>query len=207
MKLKLKLLIVLVFATFSFTKVVNGSTISDFFQKSYIFEEKRDYTSAIENVMPILNINSRNYTALLRLGWLYYLNLDNNKSVEFYKKALSIENNSIEPLIGMTLPLMALRNWKELEKISKIILTKDPANYYANARLAYALFSQAKYGEAKSRYELVLKLYPSDLEMKLGLAWTYLKMGNTNKAREIFNNVLEISKNNINAQIGLKNLQ
>lgn len=187
-----------------FSGILQGSSIPELFESSYILESKGNYSEALNRVKGILLTEPRNYTATLRVSWLSYLNRNYSTSIEYYQKAVLLKPHAVEPLIGLTLPLMAIKNWKETEKIALQIISRDPNNYYANSRLAYSLYSQRRYGEAKSRYELVLRLYPSDLEMKLGMGWTYLAMGNKNRAKKFFNEVLLISKSNLNALSGLR---
>ncbi len=98
---------------------------------------------------------------------------------------------------------MSLKAWKKAELVIKVIIKNDPNNYIANSRIAYILYSQGKYGEAKATYFKVLQLYPSDIDMKLGLAWTYVKMGYTKKASAWFHDVLKVRRTNVNALEGM----
>lgn len=175
----------------------------ELFEISFAFESQGNYPAAVNSAMTIVNKNAKNYTAHLRVGWLYYLEGLYKESVAFYKKAESLAPAAIEPLEGELLPLMAMKDWSGAEKIALEIRKSDPGNYRAGSRLAYILFSQARYSDAVKMYDEVLKRYPSDLDMKLGLGWTYLRMGNNKKAAEYFLDVLEVRRNNPNALSGM----
>ncbi len=180
--------------------------IPELFEISFAFESQGNYSAALNSVMLIVNKNPKNYTAHLRVGWLYYLEGMYKESVAFYKKAETLAPAAIEPLEGELLPLMAMKDWAGAEKTALEIRKTDPGNYRANSRLAYILFSQARYSDAAKMYEEVLKRYPSDLDMKLGLGWTYLRMGNKKKAAEFFLDVLEVRRNNQNALSGMEEI-
>jgi tetratricopeptide (TPR) repeat protein len=178
-------------------------SIANLYEESYTLEGKGDYSGAVNKVLQILRTDNKDYTASLRAGWLFYLNGDYASAVTYYKKAMAIEPGAVEPVLGISLPLMAGKQWTEAEKKLTLVLAKDPGNYLVYSRLAYISFSLGKYGEAKDRYEHVLKLYPSDLEMKLGMGWTYVRMGNKRKAVEYFSEVLRVQKSNVSALAGM----
>lgn len=182
-------------------------TVSELFEISFAYESQGNYAESLNSVLQIIRKNTKNYTANLRAGWLFYMKGNFQDSVVYYRNATALTPGAIEPLEGMMLPLMAMKLWSDAEKTAHDIKKIDEQNYRANSRLAYILFSQARYSEAKSAYEAVLKRYPSDLDMKLGIAWTYLRMGNVKKAKEYFDQVLEIRRNNPNALAGLEEVQ
>ena len=178
--------------------------IPDYFEASFNLENRGSYTEALNSVLMILRIDHRNYTAMLRAGWLSYLKGDYKNAIGYYRKAVLLEPEAIEPKLGLTLPLMASKDWREADTVVQKILKSDKDNYLANSRLAYILFSQGRYGEAEKQYQKVISEYPADIEMKLGLGWTYLRMGHKKKAAGVFREVLVVRKNNASAQKGME---
>jgi Tfp pilus assembly protein PilF len=178
--------------------------IPDYFESSFAHESRGNYTEALNSVLGILRIDHRNYTAMLRAGWLSYLKGDYRHSVDYYRKAVSLEPGAIEPKLGLTLPLMASKNWKEAGAVARQVLKVDANNYLASSRLAFILFSQGRYGEAEKQYRKVISEYPADIDMKLGLGWTYFRMGQKRKAAAVFREVLMVRKNNTSAQHGME---
>jgi len=183
-----------------------ADSIPDLFETSFGHEVQGNYKAALNNTMKILRKDQKNYVAYLRAGWLSYMLGENEQAVEYYKKAISFSPAAIEPALGITLPYIAMTKWDEAEKYALKVIQLDPANYYANSRLAWIKFSKGQYAEALTYYEKLHNWYPSDLEMLLGLGWTYLKMGKVQKARGYFEHVLKIRQNNIRALQGMNAL-
>ena len=177
--------------------------ISDYFDASFNLESRGNYAGALNSVLIILRIDHRNYTAMLRAGWLSYLKGDYRNAIGYYRKAVLLEPEAIEPRLGLMLPLMASKKWNDAGDVAQKILKLDKKNYLANSRLAYILFSQGKYGEAEKQYRKIISEYPADIEMKIGLGWTYLRMRQNRKA-EVFRAVLMVRKNNVSAQKGME---
>ena len=181
-----------------------AAKIPDYFDASFNLESRGNYAEALNSVLIILRIDHRNYTAMLRAGWLSYLKGDYRNAIGYYRKAVLLEPEAIEPRLGLMLPLMASKKWNDAGDVAQKILKLDKKNYLANSRLAYILFSQGKYGEAEKQYRKVISEYPADIEMKIGLGWTYLRMGHKKNAAGVFREVLMVRKNNASAQKGME---
>jgi tetratricopeptide (TPR) repeat protein len=183
------------------------ANIGEYFEKSFIYEAQGNYAASLNSVLQILRVEPKNYIAVLRAGWLNYLNGAYGLSIEYYKKANFIAPDAIEPKLGLLLPLMASKKWKDSKKTAFEILKFDRKNYLANRRLAYILFSEMSYDEAEKQYKKVINWYPSDIEMKLGLAWTNLRMDRKEKAAQYFREVLKVRRHNPNALSGLEKIK
>jgi tetratricopeptide (TPR) repeat protein len=183
----------------------NGK-IGEQFEESFIYETAGNYDAAFNSVLRVLRIDQKHYTATLRAGWLAYLKGDFAVAEKYYRKAVSMAPDAVEPRQGLLLPLGATKKWSEAEATARQIVKGDSKNYIANSKLAYALFQQGKYGDAKMIYQRVLDWYPSDVDMKLGLAWTYQRMGRTGDAARSFKEVIEVYRNNQSALSGLESL-
>jgi len=178
--------------------------IPELFSTSFNHESNGNYAEALNSVLMILRIDHRNYTAMLRAGWLSYLKGDYSNSIDYYRKAVLLEPEAIEPGLGLMLPLMASKKWNAAGDVARKILKFDTKNFLASSRMAYILFSQGRYGEAEKEYRKIISEYPADIEMKLGLGWTYLRMGHKSKAAGVFREVLMVRKNNTSAQNGME---
>ena len=64
-----------------------------------------------------------------------------------------------------------------------------------------------RYAEAEKQYKKVIHWYPSDIEMKLGLAWTNLRMGRKEKSAQYFKEVLKVRRHNASALLGLEKIE
>lgn len=181
-----------------------AANIPEYFETSFNHETRGNYEEGLNAVLRILRIDHRNYTAMLRAGWLAYLKGDYKNSVGYYQKAVLLEPKAVEPKLGLMLPLMASKEWDAAGDVASKILKFDEKNYLANSRLAYIFFSQGRYGEAEKQYQKVISWYPADIDMKIGLGWTLLRMDNKKEAAGIFRDVLTVRKNNTSALDGME---
>ncbi len=190
--------------------VVSADTtggVSEYFQQSYTLESKGKYNAALDSVLRILQTDPKDYTATLRAGWLNYLKGSYEDSIAYYNKALSLAQEAIEPRLGLTLPMMALKRWRDAEVEALKVLKIDPKNYFATSRLALSHFSLGRYRDAERYYRELISLYPSDIEMKAGLGWTLLRLGDMEGARDYFKEVLRVSPKNESAAAGMEALK
>lgn len=199
---------IILFSTIIISKEVFSQEKDDrinAFNKSIFSAKEGDYNKSLNDLLSIYDKYSNDYLINLRLGYLFYLTKNYDKSINHYKKALSILNNkSIEPLLGLTLPYAAKENWSEVKKIYLQILSIDPVNYTANLRLGQMYFNRKEYYKAEKYLQKVFELYPSDYEANLYLGWTYFYLNRKSEAKERFIYVLMISPNDQSANEGLK---
>ncbi len=181
--------------------------VAELFESSFAHEATGNIERSLEEVRSILIVNPNHYIANYRAAWLFCLKGHHTESIKFYRRASQLKPRAIEPRMAMMLPLMASKQWSAAEALGRDVLKKSPLNYLAGSRLAYIYFSQGRYKKAEQQYQKVLDDYPSELEMMLGLGWTYLKQGRKPESRAMFNEVLGIRRHNLNARAGLEALQ
>ena len=174
------------------------------FEASFKAEEEGEIARALNEVLEVLRVHGDDYVANLRAAWLYYRKGQYDDAIVTYRKAITLAPRSVEAHLGLTLPLMAMSRWKETEDICRKVLRPAPANYLALSRLAYAQYNRAAFTEAEASYQKVLSLFPSDLDMMLGLGWTYTKLGRPEQARALFDAVLRIRRTSLGARAGLE---
>ncbi len=184
-------IIAILLNTKSFT--LTNEQIKKCYYKSFELEKKQQYAKAIKALMPIYKIYPNTYTVNLRLGWLYYLRKNYKNSEYHYQKASNAIPTAIEPLLGLTLPLLAEEKWKEAEQICYRILKKDFYNYYGNLRLCFALRMQKKYQLAETIARKMLTLYPTDLLFLRELGLNLYLSNKKKEAYRIFQNILILS--------------
>ena len=200
-------LLILVLSSVSLLRASTPDTIPGLFSLSFQKSREGDLRAALNAVYQILQKEPKNYTANLRASWLLYSLKRYSQSETRYRKTVDIAPRAIEPRLGLLLPLMAQRKWAQVEEIIVNLLKYDPLNYTLNSRFAYVLFVTGRYGAALKYYNKVLVLYPSDLDMQLGMGWTQLKMGNNLEASRWFQAVLNVMPTNTSARAGLNALQ
>ncbi len=173
-------------------------------QDSYTLEGERNFAKALELMEGLAASEPRNYLAHLRAGWLAYLSGQYVKSEVFYRKALVIAPDSIEPRMGLMLPLMALGRYVEAETAGRSGMEKDPKNYTIRSRLAQIYYLSGQFAASEKMYGELSTDYPSDGEMLLGLGWAQLKQGKKPQAKETFGRAGQVLPGNPRVTEGLK---
>lgn len=172
------------------------------FNESVQYEKNKNYQQALSVLEKIYSDNAKDYFVNLRMGWLYY-NLQNyDKSEKYYRLAAEINSKSVEAMIGLTYPLAAKEQWKEVEALYQKILKIDGMNYTANLRLGQMYLYRSDYTGAKKYLERIYYVYQSDYELNLYFGWVMYYLGDKNNAREMFTRVLMQNSKDASANEG-----
>jgi tetratricopeptide (TPR) repeat protein len=177
------------------------------FHNSLSFEDSNDYSKALNEMKKIHDEYKGDYLINMRMGWLYYNLKDYNSSKKYYNIALSINKNSIEGYLGLTLPLAALNEWDKVKNAYNEILKLDPNNYTANLRLGQIYLNSSDFNSAKKYLEKVYNLYPGYYEPNLSLGYTYYYLGDNSRAKNLLTTALMLSPGDQLASEGLKLLK
>ena len=102
------------------------------------------------------------YVSSLRLGWQDYLAGNHTNSLAHYRAAQAAKPLSLEPKLGLLLPLLATSQFPAAEALAREILRDNQTHYLAHLRLATTLRLQDKLRAADSVLARALELYPSD---------------------------------------------
>ncbi len=155
-------------------------------------ETNGNWKRAIQVMLDLSSGIGTDYLTTLRLGWLHYNAREFEKSAQYYREAMRISDNSIEALLGVTLPYAAQGKWDAVQEAYKSILAKDKLNYIANLRLGQIYMNQGNYLMARRYLDLLAENYPGDYETNLYVGWTYFGLGSKTKAREAFINAMSV---------------
>ena len=179
------------------------SNISSIYQRSYDLEATGKASEALERLKKMDRRERGSYTYILRLAWLQHLTGKYGAAIKTYNRAIALKPRALEPWLGLLLPQIASRRWKDAEKSARKVLRLDPRSFLGNSRLAWIRYNRGLYAESARLYERVLGSYPSSVEMQTGLAWALLKQGKKARAEEIFSAVLRVSPRNALARSGM----
>ena len=196
LKITLKMIFLSYFAWFPI--------FADDIKESYTQEYKGNYEASYKIMENLINEKPNDYLYQYRAGWVSYMAGKFAQSVSHYTKASVIDAASLEPRIGQLKPLMALGKFREVETVCKSILQLDAKNYTARTTLAYSLYISGDFQSALKYYTEVLKDFPTDIEMLLGVGWSNFKIGKKDKALEAFLKAEKINPWNERVQEGLK---
>jgi len=181
----------------------DDAQISELYRQSYSLEANRDYAGALAKVREIKAKASGSYFAAVRLGWVAYLAGDFVASEAAYREAAAAAPKAVEPRLGLTLPLLVEKKWRELERACRDVIALDPGNAVARARLAHAQYSVGNYPDSANTYRKLIEEYPAELDHQTGLGWNLLKMARKAEARQVFAGVLAVSPDNASAKAGM----
>jgi len=203
MKTIKKLFIVLLaFAISQKAVTQNHQDLVKAFSTSYDLEAKKEYGKAIETLQKVYSENS--YEINLRMGWLAYLNNQQEVSLKYYKKAMELMPYAIEPCFGYAFPAAALNKWDDVLSIYDKILSIDPNNTVACYRKGLILYNRGNFNSAEKMFEKVVNLYPFDYDGLVMLAWTKFKMGKNQEAKILFQKALLNRPGDTSAAEGLE---
>jgi len=172
------------------------------FSKSYIAENQKNYTQAIDEMKPVYKEDD--YISNIRLGWLNYMAKQYGESITFYRKAIALKPYAIEAKLGCVKPLSAIENWEKVKEQYQEILNIDPLNTTANYWLGVIYFNRKDYKMATNLFEKVVNLYPLDYDSVIMLAWAKLNNNSHADAKLLFQQALIIRPNDSSALSGLQ---
>lgn len=163
----------------------------DAWTESYSSESLGQYAAAIGALAPILEAEPNHEFALLRTAWLEYLDGDLNASIRDYRRTIELNDSSLDAQLGITLPLLAQRRWREAAGAAEAVLAVAPWNYYAHVRLMVAEEGQRQWQRLASHASEVASRYPSDATVLVYVARAEARQGNVEAALEAYSAVLE----------------
>ena len=177
--------------------------VQDLYRTSYREEAKGKATAALDAMKKIQTKSGATYFVSARQGWLAYLAGRFGESEAAYRAAIKSKPDSIEARLGLTLPLLAQKKWRPLEKACRDVLKLDAQNAVARARLAHAYYSIGNYPDSATVYRKLVRDCPAELDHQTGLGWALARMGRAGEAKKIFAEVLAVSPDNPNARQGM----
>lgn len=184
-----------------------ADTTSKAYARSYQLEARGKYTRALAALQRVDAAQQQRYFFRARLGWLRYLAGQHRGAVAAYRQASRLAPQAVEPLLGMMLPQMAARRWKDALAAGRAALRLAPGNEAAVTRLAWIYFNLGRHAEAEQTYRKVLRLYPANLTMRAGLGWALLRQGKKDQAAQAFRAALRVSPSHKSARAGLRALR
>ena len=160
-------------------------------ETSYQLEAAGKYAEAEEVIRPLRTKSLHQELAVQRTAWLKYLQGDYNDAIDEYRIAMRLNPVSIDARLGLSLPLMAQKRWREAtHHLKVVILALAPWNYTAHIRLLKVEEAQQLW-ETMGRHAYNLsKHYPSDVTALVYLARAYAWQARKKEAKEAYIQVL-----------------
>ncbi|MCK5534853.1 tetratricopeptide repeat protein, partial [bacterium] len=155
----------------------------------------------------ILNLESKNITAIIGLAKIYSWNNRYRESIDLYKRALDIDTKNIEAQTGVA----EVYNWIGYRKESidqyEKILGQEPRNLRAYKGLAEVYIWDDRLKEAENIYQKALQVLPQSTVLHNNLAKIYTWMGAFSNAEEEYRKTLQIEPGNKEAMEGKRKVE
>lgn len=173
-------------------------------QTSYRLEALGKYSQAIAAIDPV-QVNSPDAEfKLLRRAWLFYLSGSFNESIREYRLAIERNSKSIDARLGILLPYLAEKRWREAEQNARAALELSPNNYLAMLRLAIAQEGQRDWIAMEKTSVALVTGYPLDETAHVYLARSAAWLNKRNEAIAAYLAVLARSPDNVEAKAYLE---
>ena len=185
-KVRLALLLAGLLANSSWAYADNEAVWSS----SYGLEAGKKYAEALSALDAIPESSPDSQLLLLRKGWLTYLQGQYNDSVKFYQEALQQNPQSLDAMLGATLPLLAQQRWQESAVYAKQVLSAAPNQYTAYLRLIVAEEGAKDWASMKKHAEELTAHYPTDTTAFVYLARAHAWLGDKESAKKAYSAVL-----------------
>ncbi|MDQ6961961.1 MAG: tetratricopeptide repeat protein [Mariprofundaceae bacterium] len=173
-------------------------------QTSYALEASGQYEQAAAVLVPLLGYGGSSEFALLRYGWLNYLQGNYNDSIRAYTRSLTRNTRSIDARLGIALPLLVQQRWREAAKYAQQVIAVSPWNYSAHESLMRCEEGLKQWETLAKHARDVSSYYPSVVAPYVYLARADLWLGQTDKAYAAYQQVLERQPNHLEALRYLK---
>jgi len=172
-------------------------------EKSYQLAAAGKYEQAAEVIEPVADAG--NEYAVLRYAYLMYMQGENADAISYYKKAIDLNPDSIDARLGITLPLIAQKRWRQVKSYSLQVLRMSRWNYTAHLRLMVAEEGMRKWDALAEHAVKLAKVYPSDASALVYLARARAWQGDIAAAKAAYREVLIRLPAHIEANNYLKN--
>lgn len=158
--------------------------------RSYALEANGEYEKAAALMVPVLDRGEESEFALMRYGWLNYLQGNYNDATSAYRQALERNQRSLEARLGIALPLMAQQRWNEAGRYLKQVIAMSPYDYTAHTRFMACEEGLRQWETLEKHATDLMPYYPSDATILVYQARANAWQGKSEVARGIYNRVL-----------------
>jgi len=158
--------------------------------QSYSLESNGQYEKAAAVIQPMIESQDVGEFALMRYGWLNYLQGNFNDAIRAYKTALERNKHSFDARLGIALPLMAQQRWREAARYLTQVVEQSPSHYLANIRLMACEEGLRQWETLAKHAQMMGMYYPTDVSAQVYLARAYAWQGEKILAMQAYRQVL-----------------
>jgi tetratricopeptide (TPR) repeat protein len=120
------------------------------------------------------------------MGWVLYIRGKDSEALNYLEKAVKIDDNIVNAWRTIAAINFRAKKFAEANNIYKKIAAIQPLAVDAYNNQGWVLYKEYKYNEAITKFNESLRVNPYLGEPYYGLALSYVKVGNIDKAKENF---------------------
>ncbi len=169
-------------------------------QSSYTYEAAGKYVDAMAVLEGVAANGPDAELKLLRRGWLYYLPGRMDESIREYRLAIERNPKSVDARLGLTLPLLATKRWREAEQAARGVLELAPNSYIGQVRLAMAQEGLQDWSGLLKTASALTTAFPTDATSFVYLARANNGLGKKPEALAAYSAVLVRAPGHIEAR-------
>ncbi|HJP19862.1 MAG TPA: tetratricopeptide repeat protein [Nitrospinota bacterium] len=170
---------------------------------------------AKENLIRYLQYKNNDHNVLIPLGSIYEEEKDYANALMQYEKLLNQKKEEDQPREALlpkvynTIAIVykKMGNFSAAEQNFKLAIQNNPDAFKYHRNLGNLYFISKRYNEALVLFDRSLKLNPDDYEVFIASGLANLKLGNNEKAYEMFSETLRLQPGNKIAKSLLKQLK
>ncbi len=157
---------------------------------SYKLEAKGQLDSALNVLADQLAHNPADEYVLLRAGWLNYRLGHFQASEVDYRNSLTLNPQSLDARMGVTLPLMAEGRWRESLLYAQQVQQMAPGNYDASIRVLLCEQMLKNWSGLRAQAINMTHEFPAESDPWLYLARAASALGDNKASRKAYGQVL-----------------
>ena len=145
---------------------------------------------AEKTIKKLIDLKPKNEDYRIYLGDIYLRSGKTIKAADAYQKAVDLAPKDTWTYIKLANYYTEIKSYDKAEELYRYVIYLEDS-LENHKRLADLYFEQEKYELALEEYKTISSRAANNLDVKLRLAETYVAVGGTDKALEIFNQVLK----------------
>lgn len=173
------------------------------FYKGMGYKEQKDTLRAMQHFEKVLQINPQNYDAVMQIASMYLLR-DNDLALQYYDRALAINETSDEACYGKGFFYQNRGEYNKAVAMYDKARLINPAHKLALYNTAFVALAQAQFSKCMELCNAYLLLDEKNANVYAMRGTVYEKMGNKKAAMQDYNAALSIDPKNLPAATGKK---
>jgi tetratricopeptide (TPR) repeat protein len=182
---------------------INPESDAAYYQMAQIVVDKGDINNGKKYALKAIGINDKNLWYLIMMARIYYQESNIDSAIIFYEKAVKSypENEQLQLTLGNL--YSENKNFDKANSIFGTLDNKYGVNEASTISTVKNLMAAGKWDEALVKANLLLEQKPDELLYNGLLAEIYHGKGDTKKALEVYNSLIERNPGNAATQLSL----